>query len=265
MLQQTQVSRVQARWGPFLARFPTPEACAQAPAAEVVRWWAGLGYNRRALYLHRCAVEVVARFGGAVPDTLNGLLSLPGVGAYTSRAVLAFAYGADLGVLDTNAARVLARAVAGRRMGGAEAQRVADAVVPAGQGWAWNQSILDLGATICTTSGPGCQRCPLAGGTCRWEAAGRPEPDPAAGSAGTSRPQSTFAGSDRQGRGRLVDALRRGPLDAGDGCLAAACGWAGDPGRARRIAQGLVADGLARWSGDESVLSLAGEAPAATL
>jgi A/G-specific adenine glycosylase len=256
MLQQTQVSRVQLRWGEFLERFPTPGACAREAAAEVVRWWAGLGYNRRALYLHRCAVEVVASHGGTLPDTLDGLLGLPGIGPYTARAVLAFAHGVDVGVLDTNAARVLARAVAGHRLGRPEAQRLADAAVPRGEGWAWNQTILDLGATLCTTSAPGCERCPLAGGACRWETAGRPEPDPAAGSAGTSRRQSRFVGSDRQGRGRLVDALRRGPVDADDGRLADACGWADDPSRVRRIAQGLVTDGLARWSSDKSVLSL---------
>jgi A/G-specific adenine glycosylase len=256
MLQQTQVARVQSRWTAFLERFPTAEACAREGVAEVVRCWGGLGYNRRALYLYRCAVEVVTSCGGTLPDTLDGLLGLPGIGPYTARAVLAFAHAVDVGVLDTNAGRVLARAVAGHRLGRADAQRLADAVVPLGEGWAWNQSILDLGATLCTTRDPMCEQCPLAGGACRWEAAGRPEPDPAVGSAGTSSRQARFAGSDRQGRGRLVDSLRRGPVGAADGDLADACGWGDDPGRARRIAQDLVTEGMARWNGDQSVLSL---------
>jgi A/G-specific adenine glycosylase len=155
-----------------------------------------------------------------------------------------------VGVLDTNAARVLARAAAGRRLGAAEAQRLADAAVPEGKGWAWNQSVLDLGATVCTLSSPACERCPLSGGSCLWERAGRPDLDPAVGSAGTSGRQSRFVGSDRQGRGRLVDALRRGPVDGRVG-LEHACGWPDDPERARRVADGLVADGLARWQDNE--------------
>jgi A/G-specific adenine glycosylase len=107
MLQQTQVARVVPRYAAFLERFPTPAACAAAPVADVVRAWAGLGYNRRAVNLHRLATAVVQLHGGRLPADLPGLLALPGVGAYTARAVLAFAFGADVGVLDTNAARAV--------------------------------------------------------------------------------------------------------------------------------------------------------------
>ena len=261
MLQQTQVSRVVPRWADFLERFPTPEACASAAVGDVVRAWAGLGYNRRAVSLHRTAAAVHEHHGGRVPADLPALLSLPGVGPYVARAVQAFAFEADVGVLDTNAARVLARAVAGRRLGTrAEAQAMADSVVPAGMGWAWNQAVLDLGALVCTRRRPDCGRCPLARraagerGSCRWEAAGRPAPDPAEGSAGVAGRQGPFAGSDRQGRGQLVAALRRSPVPSAD--LAAAAGWsAAEPDvlRARRIADSLVADGLAVVGTDGSL------------
>jgi A/G-specific adenine glycosylase len=206
-----------------------------------VSMWAGLGYNRRALALHRCAVAVMAEHRGRLPDDLDALLALPGVGPYTARAVLAFAFERDVGVLDTNAARVLARST-GRRLNRAEAQRAADGAVPAGQGWSWNQAMLDLGATVCRAGVPRCDGCPLRP-CCSWEGDGHPDPDPALGSAGVSRGQSTFSGSDRQGRGRLVDALRRAPVPEAD--LAAAMGWPDDPERAMRVAAGLRSDGLA--------------------
>jgi A/G-specific adenine glycosylase len=243
MLQQTQVARVVPRYQAFLGRFPTPAATAAAPVAEVVRAWAGLGYNRRAVNLHRAAVEIVGRHGGALPATLAELVALPGVGPYTARAVLAFAFDADVGVVEVNSGRVLARAVAGRRLAAGEAQALADALVPPGRGWAWNQAMLDLGATVCTKSTPRCGLCPLWSG-CAWAVAGAATPDPA----GPGSRQSTFAGSDRQGRGRLVDALRLAPLPPAG--LAAAAGWPAEPERAFRIAAGLVADGLAVWADD---------------
>jgi A/G-specific adenine glycosylase len=258
MLQQTQVSRVVPRYHAFLGRFPTPAACAAAPPAAIVEAWEGLGYNRRAVNLHRAATAIAADHGGRVPDDLDALLALPGVGAYTARAVLAFAFERDHGVLDTNAARFLARAVAGERLGPATAQALADAQVPAGAGWVWNQAVLDLGATVCTKRAPRCERCPIAS-ACAWRLAGAPAPDPAVGSAGTSGRQPAFAGSDRQGRGRLVQALRRGPL--GLGGLAAAAGWPDDPARARRIADGLVADGLAAYVDGHLALPPTGGSP----
>ncbi|MFA9432582.1 A/G-specific adenine glycosylase [Egicoccus sp. AB-alg2] len=244
MLQQTQVARVLPRYREFLDRFPTPQACADAAPGEVVKHWAGLGYNRRALNLHRTAVAVVERHEGRLPDDLDALLALPGIGPYTARAVLAFAFERDHGVVDTNAARFLARAVAGRRLQAREAQALADAHVPPGAAWEWNQAVLDLGATVCVKRGPRCERCPLQS-TCAWFAAGLPDPDPADGSAGTSTPQARFEGSDRQGRGRLVQALRTGPLEIAR--LADVAGWPDDPDRAHRIADALVQEGLAEY------------------
>jgi len=242
MLQQTQVARVIPKYHAFLARFPDPPACAAAAPADVIVAWAGLGYNRRAVHLHASAVIITTEHGGRVPDELDALLALPGIGPYTARAVLAFAFERDVGVLDTNAARVLARR-AGRRLPARDAQRAADEAVPTGQGWAWNQAILDLGATVCVARSPVCGACPVRD-RCGWWEAGRPEPDPAVGSAGVSGGQSRFEGSDRQGRGRLVDALRQGPVAADD--LASVMGRPDDPERAARVAATLLADGLAR-------------------
>jgi A/G-specific adenine glycosylase len=241
MLQQTQVARVLPRYEEFLARWPTPTALARASAGDVVSAWAGLGYNRRAVNLHRCATAVVADHGGRLPAALRELLALPGVGPYTARAVQAFALERDVGVVDTNAARVLAR-WAGRSLRPTEVQTAADAAVPAGKGWAWNQAMLDLGATVCGSRSPHCHACPVST-WCAWHEAGHRAPDPAVGSAGVSGGQSRFEGSDRQGRGRLVDALRRRPVSPGD--LASVMGWPDAPDRAARVAATVIADGLA--------------------
>ena len=113
MLQQTQAARVVPKWLAFLDAFPTPAACAAAPLGDVLRRWQGLGYPRRARNLHDAARLMVERHGGAVPDDIDALLALPGIGPYTARAVLAFAYERDVAVVDTNIARVLARAAGG--------------------------------------------------------------------------------------------------------------------------------------------------------
>jgi A/G-specific adenine glycosylase len=238
MLQQTQVARVVPKYHAFLARFPDPAVCAAAPAGALVALWSGLGYNRRAVQLHGAARVVVERHGGVVPDDLDALLALPGVGPYTARAVLAFAYERDVAVLDTNVARVVARRL-GLRLTLREAQAEADALVAPGRGWWWNQAMLDLGALVCRKRAPRCDTCPVRAG-CAWQGSG---PDPALGSAAVSAPQSRFAGSDREGRGRLVAALGEGPVAPAD--LAGAMGWPADPERASRVAAGVVADGLA--------------------
>jgi len=258
MLQQTQVARVVERYGPFLARFPDPAAMAAAPLADVLDAWAGLGYYRRARDLHRAATAIVERHGGRLPSTLEELVALSGVGAYTARAVLVFALEQDHGVVDTNSARVLARAFTGAPMTAGVVQRLADAVVPAGSAWLHNQAMLDLGATVCTARAPGCDVCPLRSG-CAWRRAGGGDraaadgagadggaPDPARSTAGTSRPQAPFAGSDRQGRGRLLAALREVGVGIDASRLDAVTGW-GDAERSRRVADALVGDGLAIW------------------
>ena len=191
---------------------------------------------------------VTSRHGGSLPADLAALRSLPGVGPYTARAVLAFAFERDVGVVDTNASRVITRAVAGGALSPAELQASADALAPPGSAWAWNQAVLDLGATVCTAQRPRCAECPLAS-TCAWHRRGGPDP------AVRPRQAPRFEGSDRQARGRLLDALRSGPVpDVG-----AACGLCDDPVRASRLAAGLVADGFASWNG--SALTLAAASP----
>jgi A/G-specific adenine glycosylase len=212
-------------------------ACAAASVGDVVREWAGLGYNRRALNLHRTALAVVERHGGVFPHLLEDLLALPGIGPYTARALLAFAFERDVGLVESNTGRVLAR-VAGRPLNAAQAQSLADELVPPREGWAWNQAMIDLGATVCVRRQPRCHECPVTD-DCGWHAG----PDPAA----PAHRQSTFAGSDRQGRGRLVDALRAGPVAVDQ--IPNAAGWPDDPTRAHRVAGTLVADGLARVDG----------------
>jgi A/G-specific adenine glycosylase len=244
MLQQTQAGRVVAPFLAFVSQFPTATACAGAGAADVVRAWAGLGYNRRAVNLHRAAAVIRDRHGGVVPADLASLRALPGVGEYTARAVLAFAFEAPVGVVDTNVVRVLARAVAGRPLRSHEAQQLADRLVAPAHPWRFNQALFDLGAQVCTAQRPRCGACPLRR-RCRWANAPAATPDPAA----KERRQPAFAGSDRQGRGRLVAALRGAPLAAHPGQLARAAGWPGDPERALRAAESLVADGIAQWDG----------------
>ena len=213
MLQQTQAERVVPKWRAFLADYPTPQACAVASLGDVLRLWQGLGYPRRARNLHDAAAEIVVRHGGDVPDDLDALRALPGVGAYTARAVRVFAFERDDAVVETNIARLLAR-VAGERLTTTRVQAMADRLVPPGGGWAWNQVVMDLGATVCRPM-PRCAQCPVSA-RCGWHHRGHPEPDPAVGSAGVSTAQPPYAGSARQARGRVLHALAAGAVPAHD-------------------------------------------------
>ena len=243
MLAQTQVLRVAERFPAFVEAFPTPRSCAAASLAEVLRAWSGLGYYRRARALHSAATTIVDEHGGAVPADLGALLALPGVGPYTARAVLAFAFGADVAALDTNVARVIARAVAGRPLRRSAAQQLADSLVPRTGGREWNLALMDFGATVCRARAPRCGECVLAAGRqCCWWSDGGSPPDPAAGSAAVSTAQKPYAGSDRQGRGALLRVACAGPIARSH--LADAAGWPEDSGRAERVGAALVAEGL---------------------
>jgi A/G-specific adenine glycosylase len=240
MLQQTQVSRVTGQFTAFLQRFPDIQTLAAAPLGDVVTSWKGLGYNRRAVALHRAAQAVMADHGGVMPTELDDLQALPGVGPYTARAIRAFASGLDDAPVDTNVRRVLARAVAGRPLQGAELRATADAAVPPGRGRDWSAALMDLGATVCAARSPRCGSCPVAA-ACVWAGAGGPDP-----ASKPRRPTEAFVGSNRYHRGRLLDALRSAPLDAAD--LAVAAG-AATPEQGQALADQLVADGLAQWEG----------------
>ncbi len=253
MLQQTQADRVVPYFEQFAAHWPTVELLARAELAEVLSAWQGLGYPRRARNLWHTATLVTQRHGGQVPADLEALLALPGVGPYTARAVQAFAWGLDAGVVDTNVGRILARWF-GSRLALAQAQRAADVHVPPGESWSWNQAMLDLGAKVCTKRNPRCGLCPVQR-WCSW--AGSDAPDPALRSAGVSARQAPFEGSDRQARGRLLAALADRDLDGADAAIA--MNLAHDAQRAERIVAALVAEGLA--STVERRLRLGSRAP----
>jgi len=245
MAQQTQVARIIPRWEAFMERFPTPESLAEAPLADLLRLWQGLGYPRRARALHEAARRI--RDSGRFPSTVEQLMDLPGVGPYTARAVAAFAFDLDVGVLDTNVGRLLAR-LAGERLRPAAAQTMADDLVPKGDAWIWNQVVMDFGATVCTARTPRCDGCPV-NKQCAW-AGSTERTDPAQGSAGVSGKQARFEGSDRQARGRLLAALVDGPILA----VAVAVVMDRDSVVADRLLADLVAEGLCRRVDDEIVL-----------
>jgi A/G-specific adenine glycosylase len=237
MLQQTQTSRVVEPWARFLDAFPTPNDCADAPLSHVLRLWSGLGYHRRAKSLHDAATMIRDEFGGAVPSRVSDLRRLPGIGEYSANAVGSFAFGHSVAVLDTNVGRVLARAITNRTLGVSEARAAANELLPRSGAASFNQAMLDLGATYCTSK-PRCETCPVAR-ACAWHREGGPDPAPR--SAGVSRPQPTFRGSDRQARGRVLAALRERPRSS-QHLLASIEGV--DAVRGAQLIAGLVADGL---------------------
>jgi A/G-specific adenine glycosylase len=242
MLQQTQTSRVVEPWRSFLDAYPTPKDCADATLASVLQRWSGLGYHRRAKALHDAARRIRDEFNGEVPSDVVDLRSLPGVGDYTAHAVASFAYGKPVAVLDTNVGRILARALENRSLRASEARDAARALLPRRDSAAFNQAMLDLGAQFCRST-PRCDDCPVAG-VCRWRLEGGH--DPAPHSAAVSRPQSAFAGSDRQARGRVLAALREDPRSTSQ--LLAQLSDVGEVRTASVIAS-LMRDGLVGRTG----------------
>jgi A/G-specific adenine glycosylase len=239
MLQQTPVNRVLPVWREWVERWPTPADLAAGTAADAIRAWGRLGYPRRAMRLHACAAVIVERHGGIVPDRLDHLLALPGIGAYTARAVAAFAYRQRHPVVDVNVRRLVARAVTGDAEPGPATTPadlgVVDALLPAYPEKAARVSagLMELGALICTARNPACEQCPLR--TCAWVAAGRPA------SAGPKRRAQGYAGTDRQVRGLILAELRGSaapvPLDRVERV------WHLPEQRDRALAS-LLADGL---------------------
>jgi A/G-specific adenine glycosylase len=208
MLQQTPVARVLAAYEEWTTRWPTPADLAAEPVGEAIRAWGKLGYPRRGKWLHESAVAMLERHGGQVPDELNQLLALPGIGDYTARAVLSFAYGQRHPVIDTNVRRLIARALHGVEDKAIPLAAVEE-LLPEDPATAATTSaaFMELGALICTARSPKCADCPYVR-ECAWKAAGSPLPDKP-----FRRPQS-FAGTDRQVRGLLLAVLREsaGPV-----------------------------------------------------
>jgi A/G-specific adenine glycosylase len=238
MLQQTPVVRVVPAYLAWIERWPDARALASAPSGEAVRQWGRLGYPRRALRLHAACVAVVARYDGELPTTVPELMTLPGVGDYTARAVAAFAHRQRHPVVDTNVRRVVARVVEGVADAAVTRKDLAlvEGLLPVPDDDAATLSIalMELGAVVCTARNPRCADCPVTA-WCRWFAAGSPGlPAP------VRRPQG-YAGTDRQVRGRLLAVLRdaTGPVPAE--LLAQV--W-DEPVQRDRALEALVADGL---------------------
>jgi A/G-specific adenine glycosylase len=245
MLQQTSVARVLPKFEAFINEFPTPHDLASAPLGDALRLWSGLGYPRRCRNLREAARILHEEFNGEFPESVDVLLTLPGVGQYTSRAVLAFAFERDVAVVDTNVSRVLSR-LEGRALKAIELQVLADSFVPQGLGWEWNQVMMDFGARHCTARQPQCAQCPLRR-LCVWKGEGV---DPAPASAGASKPQGRFEGSDRQARGRALRAVADGVTT-----LAALTKTMGvEEDRARSLVTALVDEGLLVRSGKRFTL-----------
>jgi A/G-specific adenine glycosylase len=218
MAQQTQVSRVEPAWRTFMARYPTARALALAPTADVLRAWAGLGYNRRAVNLQRAARRILRDHAGRVPASLAELEQLPGVGPYTARAVAAVAFGIPAGAVDTNVRRVLTRVLASPAAPStpAEIQQRADALVDPERPADWTHALMDVGATICRPVRTDCDRCPLL----PWCATARrpltqQRKAPAPRRVNRDGPKApVFTATSRWLRGRLVARLVAAPDDA---------------------------------------------------
>lgn len=245
MLQQTPVARVIPHLESWLARWPTPSSMSSVAPSDVVRQWANLGYPRRALWLHRSAIEITERHGGEVPRDVDALLALTGIGDYTARAVAAFAFGDRHPVVDTNTRRVLARALEGKSQPGPAARRdlvTMAELLPEGDAESalFNAAIMELGAMVCTSRAPRCDRCPIVD-ACAWVAAGRPD------TGDGRRRQARYEGSDRQARGAVLRTLRE---DAGDEVPLARVlhDWA-DAAQRDRAIDSLIADGLVEAEG----------------
>ncbi|NLG48171.1 A/G-specific adenine glycosylase [Gordonia sp. (in: high G+C Gram-positive bacteria)] len=259
MLQQTPVSRVLGPWQEWVERWPVPSAMARSSSGEVVRAWGKLGYPRRAMRLHECAGILAEKHGDVVPDDVDTLLSLPGIGDYTARAIVCFAYGQSVPVVDTNVRRVIARAVDGRAQPGPPAKRDlanAERLLPRDSdgGYAataptFSAALMELGALVCTAREARCDVCPLEP-TCEWVRLGRPAHD------GPAKKSQKYEGTDRQARGRLLDVLRgsSGPVER----TALDLAWGRDPGQRARALDSLLVDGLIETT-DDGLFCLAGE------
>jgi A/G-specific adenine glycosylase len=273
MAQQTQVGRVVERWRAFMDRYPTPAALADAPTGDVIRAWQGLGYNRRAIDLQRASRAIVSA-GGRVPDDVDALTALPGVGPYTARAVAAIAFGRPLGAVDVNVRRIIGRVTrrdpapgeAAAPLPPREIQAAADALVDPDRPADWTHAMMDLGATLCRPARPACAACPVrswcafAGGAARASGAiAGPQAPLRQAAPPRDRPRAApFETTTRWLRGRIVDRLCSVPPGtsvAFDGPLGLHA-----PAAVSAALASLAADGLVELDGSGAA-RLAGERP----
>ena len=245
MSQQTPMSRVIGPWHEWMNRWPTPDDLAEEDSGEAVAAWGRLGYPRRALRLHSCAVTIATEHDGVVPNSYDELVALPGIGDYTASAVVSFAFGGRATVLDTNVRRLIARAesgIANCPTSVTRAERiVADALVPDEDARAakWAVASMELGALVCTARSPQCEVCPIRD-SCRWVIDGRPDNAPA-------RRGQPWKGTDRQCRGVIMDVVRNSPH--GVKVQMALSAWP-QPDQASRCLESLLDDGLVHRRGN---------------
>ena len=245
MSQQTPMPRVIGPWHEWPNRWPTPDDLAEEDSGEAVAAWGRLGYPRRALRLHSCAVTIATEHDGVVPNSYDELVALPGIGDYTASAVVSFAFGGRATVLDTNVRRLIARAesgIANCPTSVTRAERiVADALVPDEDARAakWAVASMELGALVCTARSPQCEVCPIRDG-CRWVIDGRPDNAPA-------RRGQPWKGTDRQCRGVIMDVVRNSPH--GVKVQMALSAWP-ELDQASRCLESLLDDGLVHRRGN---------------
>ncbi len=269
MLQQTQVDRVLPKYQLFLATFPTLVALAAAPTADVISAWVPLGYNMRAVRLQSIARQVIAEYDGRIPDSIEALLKLKGIGRYTAGAIACFGYGKQVATVDTNIRRVLHRIFLGLehpapRLNDSQILTLAEQVLPPGEAYNWNQALMDLGATICSGNNPQCTRCPVQENCKAFAELGQYSLFPA----GDVLPQlrkvaekktgyqaRPFTSTNRYFRGRIVDLLRTVP--AGQRMTLETLGPKIKPGFGaddlpwlQKIVIGLAKDGLLDYASD---------------
>ena len=269
MLQQTQVDRVLPKFQQFLATFPTLAALAAAPTADVISAWVPLGYNMRAVRLQSIARQVIAAYDGCIPDSIEELLKLKGIGRYTAGAIACFAYRKQVATVDTNIRRVLHRIFLGLeypapRLNDSQLLTLAEQVLPPGEAYNWNQALMDIGATICNSNNPQCTRCPVQESCKAFAELGQYSLFPA----GDIFPQlrkvaekkagyqtRPFTSTNRYYRGRIVDLLRTVP--AGQRMTLDVLGPKIKPGFCaddlpwlQKIVAGLAKDGLLDYAGD---------------
>jgi A/G-specific adenine glycosylase len=273
MLQQTQVDRVLPKYQQFLTAFPTLADLANAPTADVISVWVPLGYNRRAVNLQVMARQVLTEYDGRLPDTIDKLLKLKGIGRYTAGAIACFAYHKQVATVDTNIYRVLHRVFLGLEYPEAKLSTdamfsLAEQLLPSGEAYNWNQALMDIGATTCTSANPQCPRCPLQESCRAYQEMSQQSLFPSGSvlrqirkvaEKKTAYPAQPFIGSNRYFRGRVVAHLRT--LTSGErlslnemGLVLKADFQPDDLPWLEKLLTGLQRDGLIEWTEDGTKL-----------
>jgi A/G-specific adenine glycosylase len=253
MLQQTQVDRVLPKFGQFMHRYPTIQDLAAAPLAELITEWYPLGYNRRPVRLRAIARQITEEHRGQFPQTFDGLIALEGVGPYTAGAILCFAYEQDVAIIDTNIRRIVHRWLLGPDLphslaNDRQLQPLAEHMLPAGQGYHWNQALMDFGSAVCKSQDPQCQICPVQAHCAAFPAilGQRRLPD---------QKTQKFTDSNRYYRGKVLRVLVISSLPASQLGLAIKPDFdpVNDAQWLQQLLDGLTADGLVKILADKKI------------